>query len=744
MKETLLAKPDETLFSHTKKALDVFYSIKNVYVDIPSFLQNDDFWKELFLAICYHDLGKAASGFQEIMSCIAHQQKTSHWGYRHEVLSASFSQTLPVEIERQKEIGLAIITHHKTIQEIREKYSTIFSTGKIHFQERMKELEPNIELLNEFIEHIEKISNSYVDEEITLNKIHSIDDLIDFYNFGVKHAHDNLDHKKKMERIFLKGLLNACDHLASANKSSILLALENIESYFHFSLNAIQNSAMNQEGNVILVAPTGSGKTEAGLLWAQKNQDDQRGQRVFYLLPYRTSLNAMYVRLCNLIENEDLLSIIHGKSAYFLYTYYSKLDEEYYEYNYEKIKNKIRNMTSFTKKIYSPYKIVTPFQIFKPFFGIKNFEMNLCEFYKGLFIIDEIHSYEPNITGFIIGILKILYEKYNARIILMSATIPTFINREIQAHIPIEKSITLEPSQLDEYTRHQIHVIEGTVFSHINSILYEAKKDKKVLIICNTVKRAQEVYELIPREYKVSLLHSRFTFQDRNKKEKEIETAHILVATQVVEVSLNISFDILYSEPAPIDALLQRFGRINRRGWMHGKIAPVYIFTKGSENDHHIYDPELVSNAIKTLECFDGKVLKESCIQTLLDSAYPESCMKTWVKKFNESKDYLIQTYDELIPMSQSHNLKALYMLIDSIEVIPHQFKNKYDEKIAEGYFYDINGLFVPIPYYRFNLLKKQNLVYPENDVWFIKTQYSQQYGLQFEPMIHECESTIL
>lgn len=744
MKEVLLAKPDETLFSHTKKALDVFNSLKNAFDNIPSFLNNENFWQQLFIAISYHDLGKAATGFQKNMALISKQQKASRWGYRHEVLSASFSQTFPVEEEQQKEIGLAIITHHKTIQEIRERYSTIFSTGRTHLQDRIKELEPNLYLINEFIGYIEEISPNYLENKIRLNKIHSIDDLIDFYYFGVKNANNNLDNEKKLHRIFLKGLVNACDHLASANRSTILLALQNIESIFPFKLNEIQNSAKNLDGNAILIAPTGSGKTEAGLLWAHKNQGNLKGHRVFYLLPYRTSLNAMYLRLSQLFGNEEIINIIHGKSAYFLYNYYSELDEKYSTYDYDKLRNKVRNMLSFSKKIYSPYKILTPFQILKPFFGIKNFEMNFCELFNSLFIIDEIHSYEPNITGFIAGVLKILNEEFRARFIIMSATIPTFINQELRNHVAVNNTITLEPSQLDEFTRHKIYLIEGDILSYLKNIINEAKKDKKILIICNTVKRAQEVYQQIPHSYKAFLLHSRFTFQDRNRIEQEIETARILVATQVVEVSLNISFDVLYTEPAPMDALLQRFGRINRRGWIHKRIAPVYVFTKGSENDKFIYDPELISNTIKILGSHDEKVLKESQIQNMLDSTYSESYIKMWNEIFNKSKEYLLLTYNELIPMSQNLNLKSLYMLIDSVEVIPYQFKKEYEEKISEGRFYDINGLFVPIPYYRFDNLKKQNLILSENDTWFVKTQYSQEFGLQFEATIEEPESTII
>ncbi len=97
---------------------------------------------------------------------------------------------------------------------------------------------------------------------------------------------------------------------------------------------------------------------------------------------------------------------------------------------------------------------------------------------------------------------------------------------------------------------------------------------KKVLIICNTVSKAQHIYqEMNKEEIKAGLLHSRFIRKHRNILEKNImdfsndETATgIWITTQIVEASLDIDFDILYTEMCTADSLLQRMGRCNRKG----------------------------------------------------------------------------------------------------------------------------------------------------------------------------------
>ena len=117
--------------------------------------------------------------------------------------------------------------------------------------------------------------------------------------------------------MLMRGCMIACDHLASAGKNEIQTALNNLEAeltqqvkekaeekgrQFH-GWDHFQKASGETTGQLLLSAPTGSGKTEAALLWSDKNQSDTLGNRVFYVLPYTASINAMYNRLKELVTN---------------------------------------------------------------------------------------------------------------------------------------------------------------------------------------------------------------------------------------------------------------------------------------------------------------------------------------------------------------------------------------------------------------------------------------------------------
>ena len=146
----------------------------------------------------------------------------------------------------------------------------------------------------------------------------------------------------------------------------------------------------------------------------------------------------------------------------------------------------------------------------------------------------------------------------------------------------------------EQFTRHQLVLVEGELTSAeaLKRIESDARLGKSVLVVCNLVQRAQKVYEELTARLKeteicVELLHGRFNMRDRSAKEAVIRDASgststrrrpvLLVATQVVEVSLDIDLDTIYTEPAPLEALIQRFGRINRRRKLKG-VAPVSCF----------------------------------------------------------------------------------------------------------------------------------------------------------------------
>ena len=128
------------------------------------------------------------------------------------------------------------------------------------------------------------------------------------------------------------------------------------------------------------------------------------------------------------------------------------------------------------------------------------------------------------------------------------------------------------------------------------------------------------------------LIHSHYRRIDRhgleillketyNKFENE---ACIVVSTQVVEVSLDISSDVMITECAPIDALIQRFGRINRKRNVDtiGKYKPIYVLPPASGNDALPYDQDILHKSFEVLP--DAGILKETEVQSMLDKVYPD------------------------------------------------------------------------------------------------------------------------
>jgi CRISPR-associated endonuclease/helicase Cas3 len=127
------------------------------------------------------------------------------------------------------------------------------------------------------------------------------------------------------------------------------------------------------------------------------------------------------------------------------------------------------------------------------------------------------------------------------------------------------------------------------------------------------------------------LIHSRFKRKDRNDLEKQLkevfnqsEKACIAVSTQVVEVSLDISFDLMITEAAPIDALIQRFGRINRKRDKFSGLKPVYVIAPPeSAKDCKPYKQEILIRSFDVLPD-NGALLEEKTLQRKIDKVYPE------------------------------------------------------------------------------------------------------------------------
>ena len=372
---SLLAKstPMETLREHTENCLAVYDSLRDRMPFLAEVAKELDFFEHLFYSVALHDFGKAATGFQCRLTT------GTQWNYRHEILSAGFVAGLQLPWKTKQAIGLTILTHHKDIGTLRDRYRHYpeSTDGFQVWRDRITELEPNWEALMVIQEQVSRWCST---EDCIWIPVTSTEQLLNGYRDFLL-PYRNAIRKGKLTPlhgtygILLRGCMIACDHLASAGKNEIHTALGNLENrlfqfvkerakekdkYFR-GWEPFQEAAGKITGQLMLSAPTGSGKTEAALLWSANNQMQTLGNRVFYVLPYTASINAMYKRLKGLVSDEKI-GVLHGKATYFVYQ--ALVDKDHTLQNAAAL---ARMEQDLTRKICRPYKVLTPFQLLKAF-----------------------------------------------------------------------------------------------------------------------------------------------------------------------------------------------------------------------------------------------------------------------------------------------------------------------------------------------------------------------------------------
>jgi CRISPR-associated endonuclease/helicase Cas3 len=721
--------PHQFLECHTLDAINVLKSIKNSFTWLEEL--SPGIFELSFYAVLLHDVGKCASGFQK---------KKNKWGYRHEILSVPFIQFLDFPERERNLIALAILTHHKTLDELEE----ILPIGvTVEFDEKVEELLDRAEYIEKiFVPRIPNMEAYYFGTKKPPKRFNLPPDwkerLRNFDFQGLVEWYENNLEAERGALTFMRGLLNASDHLASAGGLEVLL-LPDIAERLGLKipmekLRPLQVKAYKSDGNLLLRAPTGYGKTEAALLWANRNAFRNKksiASRIFYVLPYKASINAMHQRLLGIFSDPSLVGVLHSSSGFYLYS--SALE--------------YRRLSSLYHKIYTPLKVTTPFQLMRAFFGVGFHEMLRTELSGSLLIFDEIHAYEPNVLGIILAMLTEL-ESLKAKTMVMTATLPDFLEELIKSTVNF-RELKTPPEEANRFTRHRVHVIDGSMDS-VRELIDKLGIHKKVretsrpaLIACNTVDRAISVYDELNGDYRVLLLHSRFTYGDREAKERSLlermSEYDFVVATQVVEVSLDVSFSTILTEPAPLDALIQRFGRVNRQGWREGKIEDVYVLTKGSDADRKIYKPyDIVEESLRILQELNGKKLLESMIPELVSRAYKPVSEKL-VKEVRDYQKQAQEVFKNVKPMRKGEDEEKFYEMFNGVEAVPGIYQGKVSELLDKKMGIEVYRYLIPIPmwlYYaereNFHRLSDRG---PGKYILVAELEYDPDKGLQRIPL---------
>ncbi len=560
----LLAKPDKSLIDHL---LEVYKLGREIARQLHL---RDELTQRALLACLLHDIGKATESFQK------HVRGQNKRAYPHALVSFPFILVAEHLLwGRPLTASAAVVSHHSPL------------TPLLYEGWNPPKLLPELpDVLRKTFAQAEEFS---LDVESLYSKALALNN-----PSGVLHG----SHKKLLMEFqniptndfaAVKTVLHLADWLASSGKatSSMLFLKRGKESISNFialkgfTLRKFQETASNLENseNLRLRAPTGSGKTEALLLWAGN------AQRIIYLLPTQATANAMWKRLSK-IYGEENVGISHGRAKYVLFKEWEQKEHEEDEPPLD--------YRLFASVFAKPVIVATLDQYLIGHMNGRHWEERQTLSKNSAVIIDEIHSYEP----FTLGILKYVLENEKPlKLALASATLPDVLLNLFGDQNLVEADETFWKRQ-----RYNLKFTEYPIESGIEKAIEVAKKGGKVLIITNTVQKAQDIFEKLHDKWpQTILLHSRFIYLERLKREEQAMQADpgtILISTQIVEVSLDISYDILLTELAPVDALIQRMGRVNRKG--DKPPVDVIIFKELDESSIKVYGKDIldVSNEI--------------------------------------------------------------------------------------------------------------------------------------------------
>lgn len=639
------AKPNKTIEEHNQDlqcARELLWKL--------GYIKSQEENKIVHEAIEHHDLGKKNEYFQRRVLSLKKKKFNPEMEVEHNVLSIYMINPKNYSKEEYESILYAVLFHHH--------YSDVVVT----IDERKKD--------------IARLLEGFSSYRLPMG-------------FKIANLHTLKNQK-------LLGFLMKCDYAASGNYQIEYpndFLEEKLErwrtSHSGFSWNPLQEFCYEYRmENIIAIADTGMGKTEAALRWIGND-------KAFFTLPIRTAINAIYDRVSRDIlhyENlEERLSLLHSSAL----EYYSKNLKDHeldiFDYHYR------------GKHLSLPLTICTADQIFNFVLKYKGYEMKLATLSYSKIVLDEIQMYDPNLLAAIILGMKTILE-LGGKIGIVTATFPPIVEYLMKKEIP-DFSFQKEVFTSEDKIRHHVLTYEKRMgVDEITELFLKNRalgKSNKILVVCNTIKDAQKLYEhlLEKEELKEALfmLHSRFIKEDRAKKEKEIlsfgKTDYIgegiWISTQLVEASLDIDFDYLFTELQDLSSLFQRFGRCNRKGTKSVEEANCFVYLeteegylKEKDSSYGFIDKVLHTLSKEALIGYHGQISEKRKMKLVEEYLSYEklensSFLDEFEKAIKEYKNVLNVNKNEVSDLTRLRD-------IQNTTIIPFPVFQEYEEEIRE------------------------------------------------------------
>jgi CRISPR-associated endonuclease/helicase Cas3 len=536
----------------------------------------------------------------------------------------------------------------------------------------------------------------------------------------------------------------------------------------------------------LLFAPCGRGKTETALIWALNVMKKYQRNKIIFAMPTQITSNAMWERFCELFGDGDTkeeriesgkkyVGLFHGKSFIKLKGEKEREKEDEVDLTDDDL-DEVRGEAFKGKIFFKPITVTTIDHLIYSFIhGFSQADFALGNLQNAVIVFDEVHYYEKQTLEHIMTLLGLLKEMTIPHL-LMSGTLPKFfiekvkeLNSEYQGPFTDDEGLRFEPFKIELLSKKKLVTKDWINEKVITEIEQNYHKGMIQFIILNTIERSKLIYEtLIDRlpqsedSPRIILHHSQFTYKDREKKERNIlhklneEKSHpfILVATQVIEISLDISCDVMYTEIAPGDALGQRGGRLNRKGrtWIsNGFEHMLRVFMTEELDDaepkNRPYDPNLLKKTIESID--NGRPYSYLLLKNICDEVYRDYKLTapTPLKNvFNECCLFGYAPYD--INFGDEEKGRAIQIRsekVQKIDVIPWNYYNNDEDELKVE-----NQAKIPLWWYKqdqkehgdvtrcFELINKP-IGRKEKPYWICKIPYNKDIGFDHD-RVDECD----
>ena len=661
------AKPNKSIIEHTNDLLDVLEILWNL-----GYIKEERIYELIQKACIYHDIGKINKEFQK---------RVKNKG---------------IKFDENKEVAHNVLS--------------LYFIDESKFNNK----EDYLIVSNAVVNH-----HDYCDIGLAIiEKSDIIENLL-----------EGLDHKKvkkvipakiasisqDIDAIKIKGYLHKCDYSASSGYTAeyennfLEKSLENVLNKWKLdnqdaSWNELQQYCIeNKNENIIAIAQTGMGKTEAGLLWISDNKG-------FFILPIRTAINAIYDRTKKYISSyggnlEEQLGLLHSSSLEYLLL--QSEDDKYDdkdEYIDQKEDKEIIEYEKIAKQLSLPINVSTIDQLFDFVYKYPAYELKLTTLSYSKIVIDEIQMYGPDLLAYLVYGLERIVEQ-GGKVAILTATLPPFVKELLSKNIKFKIK---EGGFTDNSKRHNLKILDKRIDSNDICDKYmeneKLNKSNKILVVCNSITQAQNLYEEISDilgNKNLHILHSKFIKCERLSKESEIiefgktykdnksneldKQSGIWISTSIVEASLDIDFDYLFTELQDLNSLFQRLGRCNRKGKKDSSENNCYIYTQIDERsfingDRGYIDKDIFELSKEAISLWEGQISEKEKIELInkyltMDKIKNSNYITQYKHTYNFIKNLTPDTF-------KSDEVKLRNIL--SKDIIPSPIYHEYNGDIKE------------------------------------------------------------